>query len=88
MFQRILDEWGIDQAQAPTLRYYLQRHIDVDSEDHGPAAEHLLERLVDGQPQREAEIYSAALAAVDSRLALWDGLQSSLKERAVEVAIS
>lgn len=88
MFQRILDEWGIDHAQAPTLRYYLQRHIDVDSEDHGPAAEHLLERLVGGQPQREAEIYSAALAAVDSRLALWDGLQLSLTEQAVEVALS
>lgn len=88
MFQRILDEWGIDHAQAPTLRYYLQRHIDVDSEDHGPAAEQLLERLVGGQPQREAEIYSAALAAVDSRLALWDGLQLSLTEQAVEVAIS
>ncbi len=88
MFQRILDEWGIDQAQAPTLRYYLQRHIDVDSEDHGPAAEQLLERLVDGQSQREVEIYSAALAAVDSRMALWDGLQLSLNEHVDEVAIS
>ncbi|WP_040071908.1 DUF3050 domain-containing protein [Pseudomonas batumici] len=88
MFQRILDEWGIDQAQAPMLRYYLQRHIDVDSEDHGPAAEQLLERLVEGQAHREAEIYSTALAAVDSRMALWDGLQQSLCEIAVEVTAS
>ena len=88
MFQRILDEWGIDKAQAPTLRYYLRRHIDIDSEDHGPAAEQLLDRLVAGQSQREAEIYSTALAAVDSRLALWDGLQLSLNQHAVAVARS
>ena len=41
MFQRILDDWGIGIEQAPTFRYYLERHIEVDSEDHGPAAEHL-----------------------------------------------
>ncbi len=39
MFQRILDDWGIGIEQAPTFRYYLERHIEVDSEDHGPAAE-------------------------------------------------
>mgnify|MGYP006146886347 CR=1 FL=1 len=60
MFQRILDDWGIGIEQAPTFRYYLERHIEVDSEDHGPAAEHLLERLVDGDPQREAEVYAKA----------------------------
>ena len=60
MFQRILDDWGIGIEQAPTFRYYLERHIEVDSEDHGPAAEHLLERLVDGDPQREAEVYASA----------------------------
>jgi hypothetical protein len=46
MFQRILDDWGIGIEQAPTFRYYLERHIEVDSEDHGPAAERLLARLV------------------------------------------
>ena len=45
MFQRILDDWGIGIEQAPTFRYYLQRHIEVDSEDHGPAAEKLLAQL-------------------------------------------
>jgi hypothetical protein len=78
MFQRMLDAWGIGLDQAPTFRYYLQRHIEVDSEDHGPAAEKLLARLIDGDPQREREVLAAALAAVHSRAALWDGLRQSM----------
>lgn len=86
MFQRILDDWGIGIEQAPTFRYYLERHIEVDSEDHGPAAEKLLARLVDGDPQREDEVYSTAIAAVQSRIALWDGLRLSMAETIAEVS--
>ncbi|WP_462401568.1 DUF3050 domain-containing protein [Pseudomonas sp. Marseille-QA0332] len=86
MFQQILDEWGIGTQQAPTFRYYLQRHIEVDSEDHGPAAEQLLARLVDGDALRAQEVCQAALAAIDSRMRLWDQLRDTLRVEAVEVA--
>ncbi len=85
MFQRILDDWDIGMDQAPTFRYYLQRHIDVDSEDHGPAAQQLLARLVDGDPQREEDVYASGLAAVESRIALWDGLRQSMNEPLAQV---
>ncbi|MEB0048678.1 MULTISPECIES: DUF3050 domain-containing protein [unclassified Pseudomonas] len=86
MFQRILDDWSIDIEQAPTFRYYLERHIEVDSEDHGPAAEKLLARLVDGDPQRQEEVYASAIAAVENRIALWDGLRLSMHETVSEVS--
>ena len=85
MFQRILDDWGIGIEQAPTFRYYLARHIEVDAEDHGPAAEKLLARLVDGDPRREQDVYASAIAAVESRIALWDGLRLSMTEPAAQV---
>lgn len=78
MFQRLLDDWGITERQAPTLCYYLQRHIEVDSDDHGPAAQSLLDRLVDNDPMRQQEAHDAALAAIDSRMALWNGLRVSM----------
>ncbi|MDD2050752.1 DUF3050 domain-containing protein [Pseudomonas putida] len=87
MFQRILDDWGITGEQAPTFRYYLQRHIDVDAEDHGPAAEQLLARLVQHDPQREQQVYQAAIAAVQSRIALWDHLRLSMRTPQVEVSV-
>lgn len=87
MFQRLLDDWDIGNDQAPTFRYYLKRHIEVDSEDHGPAAEKLLARLVGGDPQREQEAYHAAITAVQSRLELWDCLRMSMHTPRVEVLL-
>jgi hypothetical protein len=79
MFQSILDRWGISTEQAPIFRYYLQRHIEVDAEDHGPAAEQLLARMVEGDEQRQREVYQAAIAAVESRIQLWDTLRLSMR---------
>lgn len=87
MFQRILDDWGITGEQAPTFRYYLQRHIEVDTDDHGPAAEHLLARLVDQDPQRQQQVLEAAIAAVQSRIALWDRLRVSMRASRAEVSV-
>ncbi|KGS12003.1 mangotoxin biosynthesis-involved protein MgoB, partial [Pseudomonas coronafaciens] len=86
MFQSILDDWGITVDQAPTFRYYLERHIEVDSEDHGPAAEHLLARLVGDDAQREKEVYQAAIAAVKSRVRLWDTLRISMQAPLVQAS--
>lgn len=79
MFQTILDDWGITADRAPTFRYYPERHIEVDAEDHGPAAEQLLARLVAGDTQREREVYQTAIAAVESRIRLWDTLRLSMR---------
>lgn len=87
MFQRILDDWGITGEQAPTFRYYLQRHIEVDSEDHGPAAEALLARLTGQDPQRQQQVYEAAIGAVQSRIDLWDRLRVSMRVPHVEVSV-
>lgn len=84
MFQSILDTWEITAELAPTFRYYLQRHIEVDSEEHGPAAERLLSRLVNGDEQRQREVYQAAITAVESRMQLWDTLRLSM--RAMQVS--
>lgn len=79
MFQRLLDDLGVAEEQAPTFRYYLQRHIEVDSDDHGPAAEQLLQRLTGDDPKLREEVLEAAISAVESRLKLWDRLSESLR---------
>ncbi|WP_263265134.1 DUF3050 domain-containing protein [Pseudomonas sp. RIT-PI-S] len=86
MFQQLLDDLGVAHEQAPTFRYYLQRHIEVDSDDHGPAAEQLLHRLTGDDQVMRREVLEAAIAAVESRLALWDRLRASLRAARGEVA--
>jgi len=75
MFKRILDSCEIAHSQAPTFCYYLKRHIELDAENHGPAAEQLLQRLTGASPSHQQQAASAALSAIESRLALWDDLR-------------
>ena len=61
------------------LIYYLDRHIEIDGGEHGPAAEKMLNYLVDGQPRRWSEAHRAALRALESRLKLWDAIAAALR---------
>ncbi|WP_017902375.1 DUF3050 domain-containing protein [Pseudomonas asplenii] len=86
MFRRLLERWRIDPAQAPTLHYYLQRHIEVDATDHGPAAAQLLQRLIGADPQRRHEADEAALLALASRRRLWDDVLLKLRAEPIGAA--
>lgn len=80
MFERLLQQDVLMPGQAPALRNYLERHIELDAQEHGPAAEQLLERLVTADPNHRREADERALAAVESRITLWDALRTSLHE--------
>jgi hypothetical protein len=78
MFEHLLQADELIHDPAPTLQGYLKRHIEVDSQEHGPAAERLLERLVSADPDYPRQACDTALAAVQSRLAFWDEVRASL----------
>jgi hypothetical protein len=60
------------------FKYYLQRHIDLDGQQHGPMAESLVEHLCEGNETKWRVAEDAALRALESRLRLWDSVQGSL----------
>ncbi|WP_426130673.1 DUF3050 domain-containing protein [Pseudomonas sp. DWP1b1] len=80
MFERILQSDEFIHRQAPILCAYLKRHIELDTQDHGPAAEQLLERLANADPAYPQQANDSALAAVEGRIALWDEVRASLQE--------
>ncbi|HEV7651069.1 MAG TPA: DUF3050 domain-containing protein [Actinophytocola sp.] len=61
-------------ANAPVLRHYLDRHIALDHDEHGPLALKLLAALCDGDPVRIAEAGRVSVAAIEARIGLWDGV--------------
>lgn len=79
MFRRLVErlrasgETGLDG-----LVYYLDRHIEIDEGEHGPAAQRMLEHLVAGEPRRWAESWRAAQRAITARTRLWDAIAASL----------
>ncbi len=51
---------------------YLERHVEVDSADHGPAARRMLNRIVGDDANRQLEARRAAERALLARERLWD----------------
>jgi Protein of unknown function (DUF3050) len=78
MFSSLLDKWRIGADQAPLFVYYLKRHIEVDSDQHGPAAKAILTAATADDPLRELQVLKAAGQSIEARIRLWDGLLTSL----------
>jgi len=72
MFQSILDQMQITAHDAPKFHYYLKRHIDLDGDEHGPAAIYMVETLCEHDPVKIHEAEQAALMSLDARIRLWD----------------
>jgi hypothetical protein len=88
MFDNLLKSWGLDGARAPMFVYYLKRHIELDADQHGPAAERILATAIDGNTQRQRQVAAAARESIQPRISLWDGLLASICGRPVADVLS
>jgi hypothetical protein len=79
-FVRQLDQ-GTD-GRLTTFAWYLERHIEVDGEDHGPLALQMMADLCGGAPERWEEARDAAASALLARIALWDGILDQIHSSA------
>lgn len=60
------------------FRIYLERHIEVDEGHHAPMGQRLLRYVCGKDERRWAEATAASQAALDKRVALWDGVMGLL----------
>ena len=81
MFSNLLEKWRIGANRAPMFVYYLERHIEVDSDQHGPAAKAILAAATAHDPGLGLQVHSAARQGIEARINLWDGLLASLNDR-------
>lgn len=82
MFRAFLARMGVTPSQAPRFHYYLNRHVHLDEDFHAPLSLRLLASLCADHPVKWRQAEEAAQAAVDARLAFWDGVLAALPSRA------
>lgn len=80
MFRELLAKMEISRNQAEVFHYYLDRHILLDGDFHGPMSLRMLEMLCEGDEAKIAEAEEAALQAIQARIKFWDGVLEQIKK--------
>lgn len=70
---QILDE-------APIFKHYLERHITLDHDEHGPLALRLLAAMCEDDPVRLAAANAIGTQAIEARSRLWDGILAEINQ--------
>ena len=79
MFTSIVNVLKKEGVEAPTFIYYLERHIEVDSGEHGPLALKALSYLTANDETLNQVALDSGLRALEMRQALWDGVLETYK---------
>jgi len=78
MFRALLADMNISKRKAPLFYYYLERHIHLDDELHGPLSLRLLGHLCGGSDTKLRAASKAGREAIEARIAFWDGVRTAL----------
>jgi hypothetical protein len=82
VFRRIVDELNVEACGGlDDFRYYLDRHIGLDEEEHGPMANRLLLSLCGSDASRWQAAEQAAANCLEARRGLWDGTCDAIRRR-------
>ena len=81
LFRGLLDRLIVLELPCPTLRWYLERHITLDGDSHGPLAETMVLTLAGNDPAAHQTVRTVRRQVLADRAAFWDAIELQLRER-------
>lgn len=88
MFSQLIGPLGADglRLAGTRIKYYVERHVILDSHEHAPLARRLVALLCGQDEVKWREATAAAAGALEARILLWDGALQGLGVTAHELA--
>jgi len=78
LFRDILDQLVNGKRHAPILIWYLERHISLDADSHGPLAEQMVMELCQSQASAINDVASMRARVEQDRAAFWAAIAEVL----------
>ncbi len=80
MFTVILKNFqaNFPETDLSKLIYYFERHIELDTDEHGPMAMKMITELCGTDAQKWAEVEAVSILALEKRIGLWDAIEEQI----------
>ena len=79
MFIEIVRKIKLENKSVDSLIYYLERHIEMDGDHHGPMALNMINNLCENNDNKIKEALDASKLALKKRIKLWDHIYEQIK---------
>lgn len=78
LFRSLQEGLKISAAEVPILYGYLERHVQLDEQEHGPLAVLMVQELCAKSVEKQAAAIAVAEQALAVRLDFWDGIYEAM----------
>ena len=85
LFTSIIKGLNQENDELEALIYYLERHIELDGDEHGPLSLRMIEELCEDDAEKWQEAEIAAIKALEVRQHLWNEISQKIEQSKMTV---